>query len=103
MYYNNRYKTFKWFLRLLIWPLIILYNARSGYPSEREVISGAPWFVAGIISLALPLIVLNKNVMVSTINVWTICISLYLIIGIICFFSEKITNVPISWQNNGRW
>lgn len=103
---NNRHKTLKWFLRLLIWPFIILKDVKNEYSSEREVFFGAQWFAVGMIFLVTPpiiAIIQKGETGDGLVYFWIVSEFLYFVVGVVCFFSEKITNVRIPWQDNGRW
>ncbi len=101
-------RTQRWFLKLLVFPFIILKNASNVDASERENFSDSIWFTFGILPLPLTIVLLHLGYQGVLSAGWcgiasSICIIFYLAIGVASFFSEKMTNSNIPWQNNGRW
>jgi hypothetical protein len=101
-------KTLNWLFRLLLWPFVLWILVDEEDPLDYEAFSNAPWFVAGVVCfLATPLAYLYRNTsLMEGVSIWGVFLVsflLYIFIGLWCFFSDKVTNAPIPWQNNGRW
>lgn len=106
------HKTLRWFIRLLVWPFVLLTDAVDEDISPDALFSDIAWFVSGFVCLVIPLIsfaykIGNNNlanlIKANMVYIFLVCLVIYLILGIISFFSRKVTNIGIPWQDNGRW
>lgn len=102
--------TFKWFLRLLVWNIIVLRDLERKSVSKDlkryEFVRCHLYFLSlGWVIVPVDLMIFYKELVGdNVILLFSWCFSVYLLLGIIVFFTEKVTeNVGIPWQNNGRW
>lgn len=96
----------KWFIRLLIYPFIIIHSASDEYASEREIFEGSIWFTLGAFCIVVP--ILARFLYADLLKVEYLYVVLgssffYLFFGIVSFFSCRRSNNNIPWYENGRW
>ena len=92
----------------MIWWLLLFSNSADAEASSREIETGAVWFVLGAVSLLVSALSVFSEVFRGLLggdlgNILTVCLLVYIFVGIAFFFSGRTTNNTIPWQDNGAW
>ncbi len=99
-----------WISRLLIWPFIIAYNlVKADDVHEKEAIESSLIAALGIgffigMCVVIGVLLFSPGIdMNLVVTVFLIFAFVYLLSGVLFFFSEQTANYGLPWYKNGRW